>query len=207
MAKGSIDDEQALVKAAAWAWYQHSAGAGAGCDGRAVPVREFDGERTSSKSPCRPSRYKLEAMRRRNTSISMAVEEEDGSEAAAVGLSPTHTDMSLLDSYEIESISRQLKRILASAAAGSIGRGYLVLEAQAEEEGFGRRRQRRPPATSKKERDGFWARHAIGFCTSREDVVEAGVTTTTALGGGGGRRRRKSGSSARLAADFQFHQP
>ncbi|XP_022735175.1 uncharacterized protein LOC111288522 [Durio zibethinus] len=88
-------DELALVKAAAWAWYQH----GSGSDEK--PMREFDITQTT-RAPCRPSRYKLEAMRN-NASKTIK-----GSETT----NPIHTQNSLLDSYEIESISKRLGHLI-----------------------------------------------------------------------------------------------
>ncbi|XP_061374638.1 uncharacterized protein LOC133316863 [Gastrolobium bilobum] len=81
-------DELAVVKAAAWAWYQH----GSGSEGKATS--EFDVTRTHRAN--RPSRYKLEAMR-------MA---KEGSQI--------HTKKPLLDPYEVQSISRQLDSLIES---------------------------------------------------------------------------------------------
>ncbi|XWS46447.1 hypothetical protein CRYUN_Cryun14cG0067700 [Craigia yunnanensis] len=91
----SCSDELALVKAAAWAWYQH----GSGSDGK--PMREFDITPTVRAS-CGPSRYKLEDMR---NNVPNTVE---GSQK----LSPIHTHNSLLDSYEIEIISKRLDHLI-----------------------------------------------------------------------------------------------
>ncbi|XWS75376.1 hypothetical protein CRYUN_Cryun01aG0081500 [Craigia yunnanensis] len=87
----SCSDKLALVKAAAWAWYQH----GSGSEGK--PMREFDITRTERAS--KPSRYKLEAIR--NNTM-------EGSQTP----SPIHTDNSLLDSYEIEIISKRLDDLI-----------------------------------------------------------------------------------------------
>ncbi|KAL8472317.1 hypothetical protein ACS0TY_029509 [Phlomoides rotata] len=76
--------ELALAKSAAWAWLEHYSG---GSDEQKTP--ESDVSRT--KFNPKPSRYKLEAMKRSSNS--------------------THTisaSASLLDRYEIERISRQL---------------------------------------------------------------------------------------------------
>lgn len=89
----STIDELALVKAAAWAWHQH----GSGSEGKAKSKSEFHATRTQHAA--RPSRYKLEAMR-------MAKEaKEEGSQI--------HTNKkSLFDTFEIQSISRQLDRLI-----------------------------------------------------------------------------------------------
>ncbi|KAE8679756.1 hypothetical protein F3Y22_tig00111398pilonHSYRG00460 [Hibiscus syriacus] len=79
-----------LVKAAAWAWYQHSSSS----DGKATAIREFNAVR-SQRVPG-PTRYKLEAMRNNNNST--------GTE----GLIRS----SLLDPYEIESISKRLDQLI-----------------------------------------------------------------------------------------------
>lgn len=105
--KESID-ELAIVKAAAWAWYEH----GSGSEGK--PMSEYDITRRvdhnnmiicdphtitiSSSNSSRPSRYKLEAMRilKQGTSTT------------------TTSNNSLMDRYEIESISRHFDDIIIS---------------------------------------------------------------------------------------------
>lgn len=73
-------DESGLAKSAAWAWYEH----GSGLEGR--PVREVDAWR--AKTEPKPSRYKLEALRNLESINS--------------------SKNSLLDTYEIERISKHL---------------------------------------------------------------------------------------------------
>ncbi|KAK7387370.1 hypothetical protein VNO78_28121 [Psophocarpus tetragonolobus] len=90
-------DELAIVKAAAWAWYQH----GSGSEGKAKT--EFD--ITKSQHIARPSRYKLEAMR-------MAKE-----------VASIHTNKPLLDTYEVQSISRQLDRLIIESGHNKLGDG------------------------------------------------------------------------------------
>ncbi|XP_038985558.1 uncharacterized protein LOC120111744 [Phoenix dactylifera] len=88
------EDELALVKAAARAWYQH----GSGNEGRAG--REFVIPRGGAARSPRPSRYKLEAL-------------------AAVSGSPEPgpgTSTSLLDLYELERITRELDRLIAASS-------------------------------------------------------------------------------------------
>ncbi|TKY47388.1 hypothetical protein E2542_SST29448 [Spatholobus suberectus] len=88
-------DELAIVKAAAWAWYQH----GSGSEGKAKT--EFDVTR-AQRVP-RPSRYKLEAMR-------MAKE-----------VPSIHTNKPLLDTYEVQCISRQLDRLIIESGRNKLG--------------------------------------------------------------------------------------
>lgn len=89
------EDELVLVKAAAWAWYQH----GSGNEGR--PGREFGVARSGATRSPRPSRYQLEALAR----VSRSPEPGPG------------TSTSLLDLYEIERITRELNRLIAASSA------------------------------------------------------------------------------------------
>ncbi|CAL9117746.1 unnamed protein product [Musa textilis] len=95
----AADDELAMAKAAAWAWYQH----GSGSDDRTA--RESDlgwaGGAASEARGQRPSRYKLEAL---------AAVEEPG------------PAVPLLDVYEIGRITRELERLIV-ASDGSERRG------------------------------------------------------------------------------------
>ncbi|XP_019702394.1 uncharacterized protein [Elaeis guineensis] len=94
-AASAEEDEMALVKAAAWAWYQR----GSGNEGR--PGREFDITCGGAARIPRPSRYQLEAL-------------------AKVSGSPKPgpaTSNSLLDLYEIERITRELDRLIAASSA------------------------------------------------------------------------------------------
>ncbi|XP_038906944.1 uncharacterized protein LOC120092810 [Benincasa hispida] len=88
----ATDDGLAAVKAAAWAWYQHGSGS------ESKPVREFGLTRPITVP--KPSRYKLEASRSQSLLI------EDNSQT------PKLHNNSLLDSYEIASISRRLSDLL-----------------------------------------------------------------------------------------------
>ncbi|OMO92477.1 hypothetical protein CCACVL1_06837 [Corchorus capsularis] len=100
MGRKMESDELAVVKAAAWAWYQH----GSGCEGK--PMREFDvttrlqySDSASASASTRPSRYKLEAMRMRNNIMSPTINSNE-------------SDSLLLDSYEIQSISKRLNHLI-----------------------------------------------------------------------------------------------
>ncbi|URE04496.1 hypothetical protein MUK42_19710 [Musa troglodytarum] len=94
----ATEDELAVTKAAAWAWYQR----GSGNDGRGVG--EFDlGRRGGAAAVAvagrkqRPSRYKLEAL--------AAAEEKPG-------------PVPLFDLYEIERITRELERLTMASDGG-----------------------------------------------------------------------------------------
>lgn len=90
-------DELAIVKAAAWAWYLHGSGS------KAKAKNEFDVKR--SQTVARPSRYKLEAMR-------MAKE--------TPSIRPIKP---LLDSYEVQRISKQLDGLIKESGQNNIGNG------------------------------------------------------------------------------------
>ncbi|PQM42429.1 uncharacterized protein Pyn_31634 [Prunus yedoensis var. nudiflora] len=115
--KGSCNDELALVKAAAWAWFQH----GSGTDVKPV-MPEFDVRRTCH-APYKPSRYKLEAMIISN--INKQGMEFEGLKSPSVVES--NSDHSLLDTYEIECISRKLDQLIESSGdKGELSKGFLA---------------------------------------------------------------------------------
>ncbi|XP_010271359.1 PREDICTED: uncharacterized protein LOC104607415 [Nelumbo nucifera] len=156
--RGSTD-ELAVVKAAAWAWYQH----GSGSEGKPMP--EFDLARI--RRPAIPSRYKLEALR-------MADYSTEGSTSPAPTVSPSYTDSnSLLDPYEIQRISQQLDYFIETSSV------KFFRESSVREQG--RRKTMTPLETyasvkkMSKKLNGFWLRHAAVVCGSSGDVVEAGV--------------------------------
>ncbi|KAI3462182.1 hypothetical protein Pfo_018845 [Paulownia fortunei] len=145
-------DELALVKSAAWAWYQH----GSGSDGRSI--REFDVGRT--KIEPRPSRYKLEALRN----------VQEASNSPSIVSSPRSTaraSNSLLDNYEVERISRQLDYYIESSHAKYHGgnSGGLAVEAAVAE-------IKNKVVLKKKIAKGFRLRHVPACGSSRDDVVE-----------------------------------
>ncbi|XP_014495674.1 uncharacterized protein LOC106757516 [Vigna radiata var. radiata] len=90
-------DELAIVKAAAWAWYLHGSGS------KAKAKNEFDVKR--SQTVARPSRYKLEAMGMAKETPSM------------------RTIKPLLDSYEVQRISKQLDVFIKDSGHNNIGNG------------------------------------------------------------------------------------
>lgn len=95
------DDDLAIVKAAAWAWYQH--GSGSCHEGEAISSEFF--VRRNRREP-RPSRYKLELEAKRSM-------EKEIKECSS---SPIHhkKEESLLDEYEVQSISRHLNKLIVS---------------------------------------------------------------------------------------------
>ncbi|KAK7372318.1 hypothetical protein VNO80_05694 [Phaseolus coccineus] len=125
-----------FVKAAAWAWYQHNSGS------KGKTITEFHAAVTRHHP--RPSRYKLEAMR-------TATEAGEGS-------SNIHAKkLSLLDEYEVQSISRQLHSLVED----SNDKPFNGADSSAH-----RRTQKK-----KKVRKGFWLRHGA-VCGGEKDVVD-----------------------------------
>ncbi|GLT57660.1 hypothetical protein SLA2020_306170 [Shorea laevis] len=95
MEKKRSTDELIAVKAAAWAWYER----GSGSEGKRIP--EYDITARAQSAVLRPSRYKLEAML--------------AAENSSLTASPVRSYAnSLLDAYEIESISKQLDHLIDS---------------------------------------------------------------------------------------------
>uniref|UniRef100_A0A5B7BL30 Uncharacterized protein n=1 Tax=Davidia involucrata TaxID=16924 RepID=A0A5B7BL30_DAVIN len=161
---GSIDDDDessAIVKAAAWAWYQH----GSGSEER--PMRQQADDH-------KPTRFKLEA-----------IERSQSHSTNPMLLSPSHsTDISLLDSYEIERISRQLDCYIdyyntqyyggRLFGGDHLGRRRIIVSSPPESEASGMKSKKKSMKAKR-----FWLRHGV-VCGSRDDVVER-----RGLGGGG----------------------
>ncbi|XP_023551240.1 uncharacterized protein LOC111809120 [Cucurbita pepo subsp. pepo] len=126
-------DDLAAVKAAAWAWYQH----GSGSDSK--PMREFGLTRPTTLP--KPSRYRLEAIRRSQTP-------------------------SLLDSYEVASISRRLSDLLDPTDRNN----FSLRSFESELLDLGRQIERKP-TKPKKFRTGLWRRRPSVMCGKLEDVV------------------------------------
>lgn len=99
----SESDKLELVKAAAWAWYQH----GSGSDHGNPNIREFD--ITPIQRAYRPSRYKLEAMR--NVVVNTNTNANTIEESSQTPTTTSRTSL-LLDSYEIERISKRLDHLV-----------------------------------------------------------------------------------------------
>ncbi|XP_050228876.1 uncharacterized protein LOC126678051 [Mercurialis annua] len=104
-----LANDLTVVKAAAWAWYQH----GSGSEGKSI--REFDvtNHHHHHNQAFRPSRYKLEAAKK----IKEYSNNQESSSTSSQIPSPVHTeDNSLLDAYEVERISEQLDCLLVSSS-------------------------------------------------------------------------------------------
>ena len=147
--KGGSAEDLAVVKAAAWTWYQH----GSGSEGKSVT--EFD--ITKTRRAPRPSRYKLEAMRK-------AKEAKEGS--------PIHTNkVSLLHKYEEQSISRHLDNLIESSH-NKVDNGCLAgnsgcsVNESSDNDGT---RLKKNMMTMKKKK--WWQRHVV-ICGTKEDVVD-----------------------------------
>lgn len=95
-------EESSFVKAAAWAWYQH----GSSHENQQMMQDYTDVSLRKTKKEARPSRYKLEAMKQQ-------VQEKSDQVSHLSCLVHVHQDhdddpKSLLDSYEIDRISKDL---------------------------------------------------------------------------------------------------
>lgn len=172
-------DESAIVKAAAWAWYMHGSGS------EAKSMREYDVTRSHHAST--PSRYKLEAIR-------IAKE----SSVESITLNAIHRDASdLLDTYEIESISRKLDGLIESSSGDkySVSKRFLPVHYGGD---HGRKDVSAEGETIKKKKKkklmkGFWLTHAV-VCGTRKDVVE-----TRAYGDGRPRPEKHVVPAVRIA--------
>lgn len=156
-------DELAVTRAAAWAWYQRGSGS------EPKPASEFGLTRTHHRVP-NPTRYKLEAERSRSSTS------DHGSH--------------LLDSYEIDSISRHLERYIERVNNGDLGShrravflpgsdvsGVIKKEGkkvEARENWPGHKSYQKPKEEEKKKSSkGFWlTRNGVACGGSRDDVVE-----------------------------------
>ncbi|KAJ4837941.1 hypothetical protein Tsubulata_015656 [Turnera subulata] len=178
--KDNGGDELAVVKAAAWAWYQH----GSGSEGK--PISEFGVTRTH-RAP-RPSRYKLEAERMIEENKVVVVEGLESQRASSI-----HAGNSLLDSYEVESISKRLDDLIESSSKrfdgdffeGSHLHRQKSLSNDVLDNGSTSRARKKQQQQQKKKKSfkGFWQRHAV-ICGTREDVDTRAFVR--------GRRRGKS---------------
>jgi hypothetical protein len=157
---GDSTGDLTLVKAAAWAWYQH----GSGSEGKPM----CESYVTSTRQAPRPSRYKLEDMRLRVKEDTM-----DGSGAP----SPIGADNSLLDNYEVESISKHLDYLMESSSKRSYGveifdrddhlhRGKSISLLDSDQTCGMKQKKNK----TKFFLQGWWLRHSV-VCGTREDVV------------------------------------
>lgn len=165
-ARGS-SDESAAVKAAAWAWYQH----GSGSNGN--PTREYD---VTIRTPhtAGPSRYKLEA--------ALKISKERGlREHNHCQESKTVDSLSLLDAYEIRTISRHLDSLIGCSSAdlkdnNNIREKEVFSDDDSSTSGSSTTSSsigmmRKKKMNMKKLMRGFWLRHAAAVCSTREDDV------------------------------------
>ena len=141
-------DELALVKAAAWAWYQHGSRSE-----RKKSSNEFDVTRTQ-RSP-RPSRYKLEAMRMAKVTDLTC----NGLEVGTIT-----NNKSLLDTYEVQSISRQFDSLIESSNNKHVDDNCKC----AKNDNGDRRMNNKKRFINFK---GFWSRNVV-VCGGGNDVVD-----------------------------------
>ncbi|KAD6796142.1 hypothetical protein R6Q59_019989 [Mikania micrantha] len=136
-------DQNAITKAAAWAWYER------GSWFEHKTIRETDVRRPQDYTP-RPSRYKIEAMKE--------------AQSCNRSLCNEHIGNSLLDMYEIERISRELCCYVESSRVDRHSRSVDGGDPALSKETNGER-------INKKHKRG-WRRRGI-MCGSRSaDVVE-----------------------------------
>ncbi|OAY57192.1 uncharacterized protein LOC110608630 [Manihot esculenta] len=149
---GSGSDDLSTVKAAAWAWYQR----GSGSD-EEKPICEFLVTRT--RLAHRPSRYKLEAMR-----VEGQCSMQKSSQSDKTVRIRTDSN-SLLDAYEIQSISKRLDYLIESSN---------IFFNRDDAFGDDHHNNSTSSIKSKKKKKkkllkGLWWRHAV-VCGTREDV-------------------------------------
>nr|XP_004490846.1 uncharacterized protein LOC101510325 [Cicer arietinum] len=147
--KDSINNEElSLVKAAAWAWYQHGSGS---CHDHQEASSEFHVTRIH-RTP-RPSRYKLELEAIQSMEKEVIKEE-----------------YSLLDAYEVQSISSHLNRLLESNNNNNHNYKKIVnsmsnnIAIKSVDDGIQRTKK-------KKIRKGFFLKHGA-MCGREGDVVD-----------------------------------
>ncbi|AES99220.1 hypothetical protein MtrunA17_Chr5g0434461 [Medicago truncatula] len=155
-----INEDIAIVKAAAWAWHQRGSGS---CNEGEANSSNFYVTRSNIHREPRPSRYKLEAMR------SMEKEEIHKKEK------------SLLDAYEVQSISRHLNRLIES---NKLVNSTDNIASTSVDDGVKRTKK-------KKIRKGFFHKHGV-VCGRLGDVVDP-----TSVSRDGRRQLAKSVPSAK----------
>nr|GMC59711.1 uncharacterized protein LOC109180383 [Ipomoea batatas] len=177
-------DDAAMVKAAAWAWYQHGSGS-------ERPLGELlQLERTEKVQ--KPSRYKLEAIREVEEGKRKPAHHQRSSSTIPMSSSPSLS--SLLDKYEIQRISLQLDRYIENGhddyCYGVLGNTNDRRRVASLSESGTTKKPPPAPASFK----GFWLRHAAVCGSSSADVVETGSII------GRSSRIRNMSSSAPLPA-------
>ncbi|KAL4196830.1 hypothetical protein AMTRI_Chr04g248220 [Amborella trichopoda] len=165
----SMEKEVTLVKAAAWAWYQH----GSGAEGR--PAREFDvnrAQRTPSSSRFRQEVIKSASLPSSSIQYEGAAPDQKDKEATTT-LSPETTENSLLDSYEIEKISQHFDHLLEPP--------------QDSDRDWPKNSRYKIPRREKAKRRGpsikFWQKHVPAMCSSSRDTIVAATHVPRTTGG------------------------
>ncbi|XP_045831241.1 uncharacterized protein LOC123922585 [Trifolium pratense] len=149
------EDHLDIVKAAAWAWHQHGSGSCHEGEGS----NEFYFRRSTTHRAPRPSRYKLELE-------AMTSTEKEATQSSTI----LHKEKSrsLLDAYEVQSISKQLNHLLESN--NTRNRDKLVNSANniastSADDGVKEIKKK------KKVRKGFFLKHSV-ICGREGDVVD-----------------------------------
>lgn len=143
-------DDLAAVKAAAWAWYQH----GSGSESTTKSMREFGHTRATTLP--KPSRYRLESIRFAQNLVQDFSQTPD-----------THN--SLLDSYEVASISKRLSDLLHPTHRNNFSFGNFESEIL----DLGRQIEGKTPKPKMKF-GGLWRRSSV-VCGKMEDVIVANL--------------------------------
>ncbi|GAU43139.1 hypothetical protein TSUD_246790 [Trifolium subterraneum] len=151
------EDHLDIVKAAAWAWHQHGSGS---CHEGEVSNEFYIRRSTAHRAP-RPSRYKLELETMRST-------EKEVTQSSTIDLHGKEEFRSLLDAYEVQSISKQLNHLIESN--NNHNRGKLVNSANniastSADDGV------KGIKKKKKVRKGFFLKHGV-ICGREGDVVD-----------------------------------
>lgn len=161
-------DELSLIRAAAWAWYQHGSGS------EKKLTRECD--ITRIRKVYRPSRYRMEALAKEEHEHAVVCEGSI-SEPLKFTQSPAHTDHPLLDSYEVQKITGLLDHYIDSMGntsdyhSSTVARGHRhrrkLLSASPESIASSVRKI----AHNRSVRFWWWRRQAV-ICGRREDVID-----------------------------------
>lgn len=174
-------DEFAIIKAAAWAWYER----GSGSEGK--PIREF--EFTHMQRQPKPSRYKLEAMNMTSNNGCASDHPLLVSDNISTSITcTTSSSSSLFDKYEIERISMDLDMYIKYSSSSTSTYDGVV-------EGDGSNHQPKTTEDSemsiigkgkgRKMKGYSWLMRHGAVCGSRNDVVVNSI--------GGLRRRTVAG--------------
>ncbi|KAK2638546.1 hypothetical protein Ddye_026341 [Dipteronia dyeriana] len=144
------NDKLSIVKAAAWAWYQH----GSRYQSEFVFTRTTDQRVVANY---KPSRYMLQAMK-------IVAEEETILETSSSSSGPIQTDNNslLLDNYESETISNKLDQLVESRDDKFCDETKKSSSKEGSSAMLKKKTQRVIRA--------FWVRHGV-VCGTRQDVV------------------------------------